>query len=121
MSNLTVHWGNKTRILSILDSQNLLELLAGAGIAFYAPCKGNGSCHKCRVTFRSQGRTENVGFLYGFIFQCKIRHLGGGAMPPTYKAAIPSRAAGLRCILSIRFFIFSSTCNSQTTLVYCER
>lgn len=60
MSNLTVHWGDETRLLTTRDGQNLLELLAGAGISVYAPCKGNGSCHKCRVTYRSQGRTESV-------------------------------------------------------------
>lgn len=108
MSNLTVHWGNKTRILSILDSQNLLELLAGAGIAFYAPCKGNGSCHKCRVTFRSQGRTENVGFLYGFIFQCKIRHLGGGGNAPNLQScdSLACSRTSLYFVHTLFYFFF---------------
>lgn len=60
MSILTVHWGDEDRILSAQDGQNLLELLAANEIAVYAPCEGNGSCHKCRVTIRGKGGAEEV-------------------------------------------------------------
>lgn len=60
MSRLTVHWGDEDRILTAQDGQNLLELLAANEITVYAPCEGNGSCHKCRVTIRGQGGTEET-------------------------------------------------------------
>lgn len=60
MYRLTVHWGEEVRVLRGEPGQNLLDLLAQNEIILSAPCKGNGSCKKCRVRYRSASRTEEV-------------------------------------------------------------
>lgn len=60
MSSLTIHWGEETLHLSAEPGENLLELLAKKEIPVYAPCKGNGSCKKCRVTLKTGAETRQV-------------------------------------------------------------
>lgn len=49
MHTLTVHWGEECRTLTAEDGKNLLQLLTEQEIILSAPCRGKGSCGKCRV------------------------------------------------------------------------
>ena len=60
MSRLTVHWGHDEYILEAEKGQRLLDILAQNEITVYAPCKGNGSCKKCRVSYLINGETKEV-------------------------------------------------------------
>ena len=60
MSKLTVHWGDRQYILEAEKGQRLLDVLAQNEITVYAPCKGNGSCKKCRVSYLISGETKEV-------------------------------------------------------------
>lgn len=60
MSKLTVHWGDRQYILEAEKGQRLLDVLAQNEITVYAPCKGNGSCKKCRVSYLISGETREV-------------------------------------------------------------
>lgn len=71
MSRLTVHWGEKCVLLNAEDGKDLHELLAENGIAVYAPCKGNGTCKKCRVRIADSGGEREV-------LACRTRVCGDG-------------------------------------------
>lgn len=60
MSRVRVIWAEKTEEFSAKSDENLLEVLRRNGISVTAPCGGNGTCGKCRVTLRRAGVEESV-------------------------------------------------------------
>ena len=71
MSTLTIHWGETLLTVPAEPGQNLLEVLAKNEIPVYAPCKGNGACKKCRVTWKTGEGTAQV-------LACETRLEGDG-------------------------------------------
>lgn len=60
MRTLTVYWGEERFVLHAEDGTNLHALLAEHAIAVYAPCKGSGTCKKCRVTVKDEAGEREV-------------------------------------------------------------
>ena len=50
MNRCKIYYGGKQYEISFTEAGSLLELVRGAGLPVSAPCGGNGTCGKCRVT-----------------------------------------------------------------------
>ena len=50
MSRCKIYYGGEQYEISFTEAGSLLELVRGAGLPVSAPCGGNGTCGKCRVT-----------------------------------------------------------------------
>ena len=50
MNRCKIYYGGKQYEISFTEAGSLLELVHGAGLPVSAPCGGNGTCGKCRVT-----------------------------------------------------------------------
>ena len=60
MNKVIAYWGDERFELAAADGANLHALLAENEIAVYAPCKGNGTCKKCRVTVKDASGEREV-------------------------------------------------------------
>ena len=60
MSSVRVIRAGKTEEFPAKSEESLLDVLRGNGISVTAPCGGNGTCGKCRVTLRRGGTEESV-------------------------------------------------------------
>ena len=50
MSRCKIYYGGEQYEISFTEAGSLLELVRGAGLPVSAPCGGNGTCGKCKVT-----------------------------------------------------------------------
>ena len=60
MSSVRVIRAGKTEEFSEKSDESLLEVLRRNGVAVTAPCGGNGTCGKCRVTVRTEDGEASV-------------------------------------------------------------
>ena len=60
MSTIIVRENGKKRVFDHDGSGDLLAFLGAHGYVLNAPCGGNGTCGKCRVTLRCGGETKTV-------------------------------------------------------------
>ena len=60
MSSVRIIRAGKTEQFSAKSDENLLEVLRRNGVSVTAPCGGNGTCGKCRVTVRTENGEESV-------------------------------------------------------------
>ena len=60
MSSVRVIRAGKTEEFSAKSDESLLEVLRRNGVAVTAPCGGNGTCGKCRVTVRTEDGEASV-------------------------------------------------------------
>lgn len=60
MSRVRVIQAGKTEEFISKNNENLLDALRRNGIAVTAPCGGNGTCGKCRVTLRTDAEEASV-------------------------------------------------------------
>ena len=60
MSSVRVIRAGKTEEFPAKSEESLLDVLRGNGVPVTAPCGGNGTCGKCRVTLRRGGTETSV-------------------------------------------------------------
>ena len=60
MSSVRVIRAGKTEEFLSKNDETLLDVLRRNGIVVTAPCGGNGTCGKCRVTLRTGGKEQSV-------------------------------------------------------------
>lgn len=60
MSRVLVRQSGKEQIFFARENDNLMDLLRRNGVGVTAPCGGNGTCGKCRVTLRTDDGEASV-------------------------------------------------------------
>ena len=60
MSSVRVILAGKTEEFPAKSDESLLDVLRRNGVSVTAPCGGNGTCGKCRVTVRTEAGDESV-------------------------------------------------------------
>jgi len=55
MVSVKLHKNGTTTAISVDKGENLLKIIQRSGYDFYAPCGGNGTCGKCRVSIMNEG------------------------------------------------------------------